>query len=357
MGEAKHLFTGSPLAGLHVLREARSRRASSWDRTGKNRDYITIASKEKRALCRLEGPGCIRHLWITVSCNRDPLYLRKVLFRIYWDEEKRASVETPLGDFFGVGHGIANHFVSLPLNMIARPGRGNQAGMNCFFPMPFLNSARLEIENQCSVDLEAFFFYVDWEAYETLEEEAAYFHAQWRRENPCRKKVHPKNKEINLDGKENYLLLDARGRGHYVGSLLNVDNTEAFHQNNTWFGEGDDMIFIDGEKWPPSLHGTGTEDYFCAAWGFPGGEYAGPYHGVSLAGDLQEWSGKWSLYRFHIEDPLHFKKSIRVTVEHGHANNQGNDYSSVAYWYQKEPHKPFPKMPAPSKRLPNPRWR
>jgi hypothetical protein len=285
---------------------------------------------------------------------------------MFWDGEKRPSVEVPIGDFFGVGHGVARHFVSLPLNMIAKPGRGNQAGMNCYFPMPFNSSARIEVENQAGVEVEALYYYVDYEVYPEVRENTAYFHAQWRRENPCKKKVFPKKKgkahadhsnEVNLDGKDNYVILDAKGRGHYVGCLLNVDNTEAFHQNYTWFGEGDDMIFVDGEAWPPSLHGTGTEDYFCSAWGFPCGEYAGPYHGVSLAGDVEEWSGKWSVYRFHIEDAIHFKKSIRVTIEHGHANDQGNDYSSVAYWYQMEPHKSFPRMPAASRRLPNKRIR
>ena len=103
------------------------------------------------------------------------------------------------------------------------------------------------------------------------------------------------------------------------------------------------------------LHGTGTEDYFCAAWGFPSGEYDAPYHGISLGSDPQEHFGKWSLYRFHIEDPVHFDKSIRVTIEHGHANDQGNDYSSVAYWYQIEPHAPLPDLPKVEKRLAR-RW-
>jgi len=109
---------------------------------------------------------------------------------------------------------------------------------------------------------------------------------------------------------------------------------------------------VDGEKWPPSLHGTGTEDYFCEAWGFPSGEYSAPYHGVSLGKDVIGYSGKWSVYRFHIEDPVYFRKSIRVTIEHGHANDQGNDYSSVAYWYQGEPHKALASLPAPKDRVP-----
>ncbi len=357
---------GSPLAGLGLLRDAVSKRASSWDRTGRNKDCFEIPAGKKRVFARLKGPGCVKHIWITVSCSKDALYRRKLILRVFWDDEKRPSVEVPIGDFFGVGHAIAKHFVSLPLSMICKSGRGNQAGMNAYFPMPFNHSARFEVENPCGCKVEAFYCYVDYETYEVPNEEAAYFHAQWRRENPCKRVIHRKKKgrlladstnEVNLDGKENYVILDARGRGHYVGCVLNVDNTEAFHQNYTWFGEGDDMIFVDGETWPPSLHGTGTEDYFCSAWGFPSGEYAGPYHGISLAGDLEEWSGKWSVYRFHIEDPVVFRQSLKVTIEHGHANNQGNDYSSVAYWYQTEPHTPFPKLLPVAKRLPNPRFR
>ncbi len=342
----------SPLSGLATLRDARSRRESSWDRTGGNRDAISIEPGATATLADIQGAGCIRHIWFTISCE-DRLYLRKLVLRMYWDGEESPSVETPVGDFFGVGHAVANHFVSLPLNMTTGPGRRLYAGMNSFWPMPFASAARLTIENQCEVPVRSFYYYVDYESYDNLPADQARFHAQWRCEHPCQKVVHsdPQN-EINIGGAENYVLLEAEGRGHYVGCVLNIDNWNAFHQQYTWFGEGDDMIFIDADTWPPSLHGTGTEDYFCEAWGFPSGAYAGPYHGVSLAGDNLEWSGQWSLYRFHIEDPVHFRERIRVTIEHGHANDQGNDYSSVAYWYQTEPHKPFPALPAVAARLP-----
>ena len=342
----------SPLSGLATLRDARSRRASSWDRAGGNRDAISIEPGATATLADIQGAGCIRHIWFTISCE-DRLYLRKLVLRMYWDGEENPSVETPVGDFFGVGHAVATHFVSLPLNMTTGPGRRLQAGMNSFWPMPFASRARLTIENQCGVPVRSFYYYVDYESYDSLPTDQARFHAHWRCEHPCQAVVHPDPRNaINLGGAENYVLMEAEGRGHYVGCVLNVDNWNAFHQNYIWFGEGDDMIFIDADTWPPSLHGTGTEDYFCEAWGFPSGAYSGPYHGVSLAGDNLEWSGQWSLYRFHIEDPVHFQERIRVTIEHGHANDQGNDYSSVAYWYQTEPHKPFPALPAVAARLP-----
>jgi hypothetical protein len=114
---------------------------------------------------------------------------------------------------------------------------------------------------------------------------------------------------------------------------------------------GSDMIFIDGEEWPPSLHGTGAEDYFGTAW-CPQPQYSAPYHGITLGGG-ENWSGQVSYYRFHVEDPVTFEGSIQVTVEHGHANKRSDDYSSVAYWCQTEPHKPFSILPV-DKRIPRP---
>jgi hypothetical protein len=342
----------SPLSGLATLRDAQSHRASSWDRSGGNRDWIVIEAGQTATLADIAGAGCIRHIWFTISCE-DKAYLRKLVLRMYWDGETQPSVETPVGDFFGVGHAVAAHFISLPLNMTGASGRLQHAGMNCFFPMPFAKGARITIENQCQVRVGALYYYVDYESFDHLPDDQARFHAHWRCEHPTQAVVHPDPaNEINLTGDENYVLLEAEGRGHYVGCLLNVDNTNAFHQKYSWFGEGDDMMFIDADTWPPSLHGTGTEDYFCEAWGFPSGAYSGPYHGVSLGNDTQEWSGYWSVYRFHIEDPVYFQQRIRVSIEHGHANDQGNDYSSVAYWYQTEPHKTFPAFPPAGKRLP-----
>jgi hypothetical protein len=138
-----------------------------------------------------------------------------------------------------------------------------------------------------------------------------------------------------------------------VGCNLSIDHINPV-PNFSWFGEGDDMIFIDGDT-KPTLYGTGTEDYFCMAFGYPSGQVSMPYHGISLAGPtegIDSYSGKWTMYRFHVEDPMQFQKSIRVTIEHGHANVHADDYSSVAYWYQSEPHEPFPAILPVEKRLP-----
>jgi hypothetical protein len=358
----------SPLGGLPYVKKARSLRESSYDRTGGNRDFKVVAAGETEVIFKVNGTGSIKHIWLTTRCY-DPQYLRKLIIEMYWDGEENPSVRVPLGDFFGIGHAIAKHFVSLPLSMVFGKRNGPKgpfaAAMNSYFPMPFGSSAEIRIINQAATPIENLFYYVDYELYsDPAPEDLGRFHACWNRENPCEKIVYEQANDdpapwdlagINLTGKDNYVILDAQGTGHYIGCVLNIDNFDASNQIYTWPGEGDDMIFIDGEIWPPSLHGTGTEDYFNAAWGFPSGEYAGPYHGISLASDVQELFGKWSLYRWHIEDPVRFEKSIRVTIEHGHANDQGNDYSSVGYWYQLEPHKPLVELPAVEERLPR-RW-
>jgi len=358
----------SPLGGLPFIKNARSLRESSWDHTGGNQDFWVVESGEKVTIANLKGIGCIKHIWITTRCYA-PQYLRKLVLEMYWDGERNPSVRVPLGDFFGIGHAICKHFVSLPLSMIFSKRRGPKgpfaAGMNCYFPMPFTKSARIQIINESEKAIENLFFYIDYEIYlDETPDDLGRFHATFNLENPCHKIFYRTKLENpapwnlpgkNLSGDENYIILDAKGKGHYVGCVLSIDNFDASNQIYTWPGEGDDMIFIDGEQWPPSLHGTGTEDYFGAAWGFLSGEYEGPYHGVSLGSDVQEHFGKWSFYRFHIEDPIRFTKSIRVTIEHGHANDQGNAYSSVAYWYQLEPHKPLPLLPIVSKRLSR-RW-
>ncbi|MFJ8816492.1 glycoside hydrolase family 172 protein [Amycolatopsis thermoflava] len=358
----------SPLGGLPYVKKGRSLRSSSWDRTGGNRDFAQVAPGETFVMADIEGTGVIEHIWMTTRCY-SPQYLRKLVLEMYWDGEENPSVRAPLGDFFGVGHATCTHYVSLPLSMVFGPRRGPKgpfaAAMNSYFPMPFGRGARIQLRNESDQPVENLFFYIDYElTQEAAPDDLGRFHAHYRQEKPCVKVVHPSDTENpppwelpgeNLTGAENYVLLDAVGTGHYVGCVLSIDNFDASNQQFTWPGEGDDMIFIDGEVWPPSLHGTGTEDYFNAAWGFPSGPYAGPYHGITLGSSVQEHFGLWSMYRFHIEDPIRFTESIKVTIEHGHANDQGNDYSSVAYWYQLEPHAALPELPPVEERLPR-RW-
>jgi hypothetical protein len=348
----------APLSQLPLLRDGvRRRRESSWDRTGANNDRISVAPGGKVTLADISGAGCITHIWMTMKCESVP-HLREIVLRMYWDGEETPSVECPVGDFFGMGHGMTKNFSSMPLSMSPEDGRS----FNCFFPMPFYEDARIEVENQCDSHEVLLYYYIDYETYAHLTGAWGRFHAQWRRENPCQGVPEDgmSNDEFlgigehfsssqNLSGKGNYVILDAEGKGHYVGCVLNITNLRHTAKCN-WYGEGDDMIFIDGDTWPPSLHGTGTEDYFNLAW-CPTQEFSAPFHGLLLGGG-DNWSGRITLYRFHIPDPVYFERRITVTIEHGHANRRSDDLSSVAYWYQTEPHKPFPPLASVKDRLP-----
>jgi len=344
----------STLKRLALKREGRRKRVSSYDRSGGNSDYLILQPGDRTNLAEISGAGCINHVWTTMAvfpAKKRKHYLRDVVFRAFWDGEDDPSIETPIGDFFGVGHAETVDFTSAPLSM--SPEDGNS--FNCYFAMPYSESARLEVENQHN-DTVRLYFYIDYEEYGHLSDRYLRFHASWRRDNPCAgiDEGDHSNEFFqfggkNTTGENNYLILDAEGSGHYVGCHLDIHNLRITDSWN-WYGEGDDMIFIDGEGWPPSLHGTGMEDYFGTAW-CPTKYVSAPYHGVVKPGG-ENFSGKISLYRYHIEDPVIFTKSIRVTIEHGHNNHRSDDYSSTAYWYQTEPHRPFEPLPDPADRLP-----
>ncbi len=352
---------GSSLRDLPWLRAGRRGRASSWDRGGGNDDRVVLEPGAVETLLDLPGAGCVNHIWVTLVHEHgnprpdtaEPDYLRRLVLRAYWDGEDEPSVLVPIGDFFGVGHARAANFVSAPLQMSPQDGRG----FNSFFHMPFAAAARIEVASEMSSERVLLYYYIDYEQFDELEEGLGRFHAQWRRADPCDglAVAGESNEEFqiggtNLTGADNYTVLEARGRGHYVGCVLSIHNLRRTALWN-WYGEGDDMIFIDGDGWPPTLHGTGTEDYFNTAW-CPSERYDAPYHGIVLPGG-ENWSGQISLYRFHIEDPAPFQRSIRVSLEHGHANKRSDDYSSVAYWYQAEPHQPLGLLPV-EQRLPHP---
>ena len=354
------------LSQLFMARPGRRRRHSSSDPTGGNVDHGRIEPGETYEMADLKGAGCIRHIWIVAS-RVESDHLRKLVFRAYWDGQSNPSIESPLGDFFGVGHARVSNYWSLPLNIVTggEAQAINQAGFNCFFPMPFAKGARLTIENQGSEEVGAILHYVDYEEYDALPDDALRFHAQWRRQNPTEATVDLGDrsnvwdilwKRLNRDLSKNYLILEATGRGHHVGCNLSVDHIDPM-PGEGWYGEGDDSFWIDGEE-QPSMTGSGTEDYFCAAMTYPGGQHSTPYHGLSYAGGPTKgpgrFSGKWTMYRFHIEDPVMFNKSIKFSIEHGHDNVHANDYSSVAYWYQTLPHKPFPPLVPVKERLPIP---
>lgn len=324
------ILAASTLAGQDLLRnlgqkqDFRSRRISSYDRSGGNRDSIVIEPGKTAVLAEIEGPGAIHHIWTTIAA--EPFYGRKIVLRIYWDNEKSPSVEAPIGDFFGVGHGLNRNFASLPITCSSE-GRAR----NCYWYMPFRRSCRVTVKNEGTRAVDAFYYYIDYRELPDLAADATYFHAQYRQEFPP-------------DPKRDYLLLEAEGAGHYVGCSMSV-----LERAMGWWGEGDDRMTVDGES-RPSLHGTGSEDYFSDAWGMREGQSL--FYGCPLQEEDFQAGAKATVYRFHIPDPVPFKKSIRVSIEHGHGNDREDLLSSVAYWYQTEPHKVFASFPPVAERTP-----
>lgn len=372
---------------LTTIKQARNGRLASWDQRGKNQDYWEIPAGETICLGEIEGPGAITHIWMTSSCRKvkspsildpelnasaapvmeihpalgviwddyDPFYYRKALIKITWDDQENPSVLVPFGDFFCIGNSYPGNFSSLPFNVSLKPEEAGRYGapcaLSCYFPMPFNKKAKIEIVNDDNELPFILYFNIDYEMYkEPLDENTAYFHAAWHRENPCngwadhvQTNAPEINNAVNLKGENNYTVLDVEGTGHYVGCNLTVK-----HYQGSWWGEGNDMFFIDGEEYP-SLNGTGTEDYFNHAWGMQRNAY--PFYGTIVhEGD----SGDFQVsYRFHITDPVRFEKSLRVSIEHGHANALSDDWSSTAYWYQVLPTTKKLEVPPVEDRLPN----
>jgi len=339
---------------IYMVNDSTGYRVSSWDRTGGNTDYLILLPGKSYTLAELTGPACIRHFYITMI-NPSRLVYRKFVLRIWWDGETEPSVEVPLGDFFCISNCVVRPVNSLMV--IINPGSKEMFshGLNTYFPMPFGKSAKVEIEYQVTGEGDespvAFWYHINIERMPKLPVDTiGYFHAHFRREN-LTKSIDPKRtnqtlwKGVNLTGDDNYVLLEARGKGQLVGIHLQIDNVAG-----GWYGEGDDMIFIDGETWPPSYPGTGTEEVF-GGGACPNVEYSGAYNGFHLISNTNV-SGKNAMYRWYVHDPIRFRKSIKMTIEHGHANNFENDYSSVAYWYQIEPHESFPVLPVVKERIP-----
>ncbi len=340
------------LSSIMLPRDGKRKRESSYDRTGGNDDRIYVKPGDTAVIADIKAPGMITHIWMTMmNEGEEKDSLRKQVLRFYWDNEEEPSVLAPIGDFYGMGHAMSRNYVSAPLQMSPEDGKG----FNCWFPMPFKERALLTVTNEGSTTL-ILYFYVDYEEYEEPKEELLHFHAKWHRECPTEgvdKDNFKAHREWcfggeNKSGEGNFVVLEAEGRGHYVGANVNIHNLNTDNHWD-WPGEGDDMIFIDGDKMP-TLHGTGTEDYVNMAW-CPTQEYHAPYHGLLLGGK-NNWKGKITYYRYHIQDPIMFENSIKVTIEHGHANHRSDDWSATAYWYQTEPHLPFGPILPVEKRLP-----
>lgn len=312
------------------------RESSAKEDLSKNGDSRPIEPGDTLVLGDLEGPGVITHLWTTVS-PADPFYTRSLVFRVYYDGNDFPSVEAPFGDFFAGGYTAEPVFSSAVVSTSAF-GRAR----NCYWRMPFEKSARVTVTNESSEHrVHSFYYYLDWQKHTSLPDDTMYFHARYRQEHPA------------TPG--DYLILETEGRGHYVGTVQSVLQTQY-----GWFGEGDDRFYVDGEE-TPSLSGTGTEDYFGDAWGFE--QFHRPYYGVTVyEGHMP--GDRVTAYRWHIPDPVPFTKSIRVQIEHhgslftrsleflGQFHERTDWVSSVAYWYQDTPVGPAEPLPPLAERVP-----
>ena len=323
------------------------KRVSSADPTGGNADFRPIEPGATLTILDVDGPGVLTHIWFTLY-DPEPYHLKKLILRMYWDNESSPSVETPLGDFFGLGLGDYHVWETELLSA------ANDRALNSFFPMPFQKHARIALTNDGKGRVFSFYFNLDYRALsKPLPADTLYFHAQFRQAQP---NLGWTNKwesngdpfvedKKNLDGEGNYVWMEAKGRGHFVGVTMSV-----LQNQDGWWGEGDDMFFIDGES-RPSINGTGSEDYFLGAFDFGRSAFSHRLYGAPVKGEERAGS-RSSVYRFHLDSPIPFTKSIRATIEHGHGNHRSDNYYSVAYWYQTEPHAPFPPLPPVEARIP-----
>ncbi len=324
------------LFALARLRSYRNLRSSSWDRTGGNDDWVAMEPGQAAVVLDVEGAGVVTHLWFTIN-SPDPMHLKNLVLRAWWDGESTPSVEVPVGDFFGLG--LGEYFVYQSSLLAVAPMKA----LNSYFPMPFASTARITLTNEGTVRTRNLYFAADYVMLPSLPAGLARFHAQFRQATPCKGVV---SDGKNLSGRDNYVFLEAAGEGHFVGV------TQAVVQNQDgWFGEGDDMTFVDGAALP-TINGTGTEDYYNGAWDFGGQPFANLHQGAPYIVDPERIGGRYCLYRWHIESPIAFTKSIKVTIEHGTANDRSDSFFSTAYWYQTEPHAPFPALPAAADRAP-----
>jgi hypothetical protein len=336
---------GSALRGLAQLRDWSAARAGSYDRSGGNADRLQLKPGDTATLAELQGPGEINHIWFTIASG-EVFHLKKLVLRMYWDGEATPSVLAPIGDFFGLGLGEYVDWQSLPMNVA--PLRS----LNSYWSMPFARSAKLTVTHEGQQDVGALYYNIDYRRSKELPRNLAYFHAQYRQAAPNKGTTtdwvnngDPKvNDRKNLLGEGNYVFLEATGRGHFVGVTQSVLQNQDF-----WWGEGDEMIFVDGAK-EPQITGTGSEDYYTGSWDFQK-PFSFPYAGAPLVG-VERAGSRSMAYRFHVEDPIPFEKAIKVTMEHGHANHRSDNWYTVAYWYQTEPHAAFPALPPVDERIP-----
>jgi hypothetical protein len=325
-------YTGEPgKGGMATLEEGFAKNAARDLGQGwKVNPYVPIEPGKTFTIAEINGSGAIQHIWMTPTGN-----WRYSILRFYWDDEKEPSVEVPVGDFFGMGWGEYAHLNSQAITV--NPG----SAFNSYWVMPFRKKCRITMEN-IGEEKMTVYYQVDYTLTQ-VPDDAAYFHGQFRRSNPTQGAL--------------YTLVDGiKGKGHYVGTYMAVGVN-----SNGWWGEGEIKFFMDGDKKFPTINGTGTEDYFCGSYNFENQKthqyqefstaYAG-LHQVVRPDGMYKSQQRFGLYRWHILDPIRFEKDLKITIQDlgwrsgGRYLPQQSDISSVVYWYQAEPHAPFPKLPA-----------
>ncbi|MET6996469.1 glycoside hydrolase family 172 protein [Chitinophaga defluvii] len=322
-------FTGEPgKGGMATLDQGTARGAARELGQGwKVNPYIHIEPGKTITLAEITGPGAIQHIWMTPTG-----VWRYSILRFYWDDETTPSVEVPVGDFFGMGWGEYAPLNSLPV--CVNPG----SAFNCYWAMPFRKKCKITMEN-INTERMTLYYQVDY-TLTNVPEDAGYFHAQFRRNNPVK-------------GAEFTMVDGIKGKGQYVGTYMAWGVN-----NNGWWGEGEIKFFMDGDTKYPTICGTGTEDYFCGSYNFDNKgryqEFSTPYtglHQVIRPDGLYKSQQRFGLYRWHIMDPVRFEKELKITIQDlgwrsgGRYLPQQSDISSVVFWYQREPHAPFPKLP------------
>jgi hypothetical protein len=324
-------FTGEKGKGGMATEGVASAAARGLGRGWKVNPFVVIEPQKSFTLAEISGPGAIQHIWMTPTGN-----WRFSILRMYWDGEASPSVEVPVGDFFAMGWGKYAPITSLAI--CVNPG----SAFNSYWPMPFRRSAKITMENLDARPMRLY-YQVDFTRTQ-LPADTAYFHAQFRRVNP-------------LPYKDVYTIIDkVKGKGQYVGTYMAWGV-----KSNGWWGEGEIKFYMDGDKEFPTINGTGTEDYFCGSYNFENQEkkqyepFTTPYSGliqVLKPDGLYQSQQRFGLYRWHIPDPVRFDSDLRITIHAlGWRNDRRylpltDDISSVAYWYQTEPHSPFPTLPS-----------
>lgn len=321
-----------PIADKDKVNQANAHHASKTLGKGwKVNPYVNIGPNETFTLAEIEGPGAIQQIWMTPTGE-----WRKTIIRFYWDDEKEPSVECPVGDFFCSGWGVYSPLSSLAV--CVNPG----SAFNCYWQMPFRKKCKITMENIDPNNEMRVYYQINY-ALTEVPQDAAYFHAQFRRSNPNMTSDH-----VLVDG--------IKGKGQYVGTYI------GWQVNNSgWWGEGEIKFFMDGDKKFPTICGTGTEDYFCGSYNFENKttrqyeEFTTPYaglHQIIRPDGVYRSQQRFGMYRWHILDPIRFEKDLKVTIQDlgwrndGRYLDQKSDISSVVFWYQAEPHAKFPALPS-----------